>query len=62
MLYGNQLEVEMYNQGLINNKLKQKKNRRKKFNCVKCGEPMIRVDNTNVMACSACKNYFIFDK
>lgn len=60
MLYGNQLEVELLKTGLIDKRRPPKRPSKKKFKCVKCGAPMIRVNETNVMACSSCKNWFIF--
>lgn len=62
MLYGNQLEKELIYKGLLDTGRKKKKKTRKKFNCVKCGSPMLRIEDTNVMVCSECKNYFIFSK
>ena len=62
MLFGNQLEREMIKSGIIKEKkVKKKKHKSKAFNCKKCGKPMIRIENTNAMACSECKNFFIFD-
>lgn len=56
----NALQVALVNSGLA------KKPRRKKFkprvvNCRKCGHPMETHENTNIMACSNCSAYFIFD-
>ena len=62
MLFGNQLERAMIKSGIIKeNKVKKKKHKSKTFDCKKCGQPMIRIENTNIMACSGCKNFFIFD-
>ena len=64
MLQGNQIELEMLKKGLVNKKRKQKRRKRKKFTCHKCGAPMIYIDDTNVMACTGdkCVQYFIFDR
>ena len=43
-------------------KPKARKNRGKEFKCRKCGAPMIKISDTNIMSCSNCNNYFIFDK
>ena len=40
---------------------KERKNKPREYKCRKCGEPMIKVEGTNTMACSSCKNFFIFD-
>lgn len=42
-------------------KPKKRKSKKREYQCNKCGAPMIRVENTNVMACSSCQNFFIFD-
>ena len=34
----------------------------REYKCRKCGQPMIQIEGTNTMACSNCKNYFIFDR
>ena len=58
MLYGNQLEVAFRKNG-IQNKIKRKTPKHKQFKCHKCGQNMIFVDNTNIMACE-CGQYFVF--
>ena len=40
---------------------KERKNKMREYKCRKCGAPMVRIENTNTMACSSCKNFFIFD-
>ena len=62
MLLGNQLGQKIVEKGLAKKIPPTKQKKKKQFNCIKCGEPMIRIDDTNVMACSSCKNWFIFDK
>ena len=63
MLYGNQLGLKMFQNGLIDElPIFREKRHKKKFNCIKCGTVMNRIDNTNTMACPNCKNWFIFDK
>ncbi len=43
---------------------KERHRRKKQFKCRKCGRPMIRLDDTNIMFCSGntCKNFYIFSK
>ena len=62
MLFGNALELALRKSGLVNKKRKKRKPRYKKFECKKCGAPMIRIEGTNIMSCSKCANYYIFDK
>lgn len=40
---------------------KEKKLKPRAFTCHKCGEKMYSIPGTNVMTCSKCNNYFIFD-
>jgi transcription initiation factor IIE alpha subunit len=63
LLYGNQLEVALFNCGLIKKKRKNKRQKHKSFRCHKCDSDMIFIDNTNVMVCSndQCKQYFLFE-
>ena len=63
MLLGNQMDRALINVGLADAPKPRKKPRHKKFICHSCGEPMIIVEGTNIMACSneQCKPYFIFD-
>jgi len=61
LLLGNQLEIALRERNLINKPRKDRKPKLKVFNCKKCGEPMIRLENTNTMACSKCKNWYLFD-
>lgn len=61
MLLGNQLEIALREKNLINKPRKDRKAKLKIFNCKKCGEPMIRLTNTNTMACSKCNNWYLFD-
>lgn len=61
MLFGNAAEKALLKAGLIKKGKKKKKPRYKKFDCKKCGAPMIRLDGTNAMTCSKCDNYYLFD-
>lgn len=40
---------------------KERKRKSREYRCRKCGNPMVRIEGTNVMACSSCKNFFIFE-
>ena len=59
----NALQRELVRKGLASEP-KQRKNKGKEFKCRKCKSPMIKIEDTNIMACSneKCRNYFIFDK
>lgn len=41
---------------------KERTRKPREYKCRKCGQPMIQIEGTNTMACSNCKNYFIFDR
>ena len=57
----NALQCALVNAGLAEPP-RQKKYRARKFKCNKCGGDMIPQENTNVMTCTECGNYFIFTK
>lgn len=42
-------------------KPKERKRKPREYKCRQCGAPMIQIEGTNTMACSSCKNFFIFD-
>lgn len=39
----------------------ERKRKPREYKCRKCGAPMVVVEGTNIMSCSSCKNFFIFD-
>ena len=59
----NALQRALVNAGLTEEP-KNRKPRGKDFKCHRCKSPMIKIPDTNIMACSneKCHNYFIFDK
>lgn len=63
MLTGNQLEIAFKKNGFGKN-FREKRNRKKKVNmtCNRCNNPMELIENTNVVACTHCSNYFIFSE
>jgi formylmethanofuran dehydrogenase subunit E len=46
----------------ITKEVKKRKKKYKDYACYKCGEPMHRDENTNVLVCTndKCNNYYIF--
>ena len=56
----NALQVALVNAGLTKAP-KERKPRYKIYTCHRCGNDMIPIYGTNIMACENCKNYFIFD-
>lgn len=66
---GNQMEKALVSSGLVEAPKPRKRGRGKQFKCHICGSPMIRIEGTNVMACSGegkdkkkHKGYFLFDE
>ena len=57
----NSLQKALVDAGLTE-KPKERKRKPREYKCRKCGQPMIQIEGTNTMACSNCKNYFIFDR
>lgn len=59
----NAIQKALVEAGLVEEP-KERRKRPRKYNCRRCGAEMVRVDGTNIMACSndKCKNFFIFDK
>lgn len=55
------MQKALVNAGLVED-VKARKPRLKQFKCKMCGQPMIRIEDTNTMVCSSCKNFYIFDK
>lgn len=56
----NSLQKALVNAGLADTP-KARKYRQKTYNCAKCGAPMVTHEGTNIMACTKCSNYFVFD-
>ena len=56
----NSLQKSLVENGLAKEP-KQKPKRHKKYTCRKCGADMVMIEGTNTMACSECKNFFVFD-
>lgn len=49
---GNQMSQALVSAGLAPAPKERRKRQGKQFKCHKCGAPMIKVENTNVMVCS----------
>lgn len=56
----NALQKALVSNGLAK-KPKRRKYRGREIKCNKCGNPMVTHEGTNIMACTVCNNYFIFD-
>ncbi len=56
----NALQKSLVDAGLAE-KPKERKRKSHEYRCRKCGNSMVRIEGTNVMACSSCKNFFIFE-
>jgi ribosomal protein L37AE/L43A len=57
----NAMQSALVKAGLVTDVPKERKRKSREYRCRKCGNPMVRIEGTNVMACSSCKNFFIFD-
>ena len=57
------MQRAMVKSGLIDAKdIKSKRKRKgKQFNCRRCGTIMTKVDDSNIMYCKKCGQYFLFD-
>lgn len=56
----NAMQKALVSAGLAE-KPKERKRKSREYKCHHCGAPMIKIEGTNTMACSSCKNFFIFD-
>lgn len=56
------MQKALVDAGIVENPKPKRKRQQKSIKCRRCGEPMIKVDNTNTMACSneKCSNFYIF--
>lgn len=56
------LQRALVRAGLAEPPKPKRKRPQKEIKCFKCGQPMIRIEETNTMACSnnKCSNYRIF--
>ena len=57
----NSLQSELVEKGFAEMP-KQHKPKYKQFKCNKCKHIMTKVPDSNIMYCSQCGNYFLFDK
>lgn len=55
----NALQKALVNSGLAKEP-KPRKFRSRTYKCSKCGAPMEIREGTNIMACTACSNYYLF--
>lgn len=56
----NALQSALIRSGLASEMPQERKRKPREYKCRKCGNPMIQIEGTNTMACSSCKNFFIF--
>ena len=54
------LQKAMVDAGLVE-EVKTRKPRLKQFKCKVCGQPMIRIEDTNTMVCSSYKGYTFYN-
>ena len=57
----NAMQSALIKAGLVTDVPKERKRKSREYRYRKCGNPMVRIEGTNVMACSSCKNFFIFE-
>lgn len=57
----NAMQSALVKAGLVTDVPKERKRKLREYKCRQCGAPMIQIEGTNTMACSSCKNFFIFD-
>lgn len=56
------MQKALVESGLANHPKQKHKRQQKEIKCFKCGSSMIRIENTNTIACSneKCSNYRVF--
>ena len=57
----NAMQSALIKAGLVTDVPKERKRKSREYRCRKCGNPMVHIEGTNVMACSSCKNFFVFE-
>ena len=57
----NALQKALVEAGLAEEPKPKRKRRGKLFNCRKCGTRMTKVEDSNIMFCEKCGQYFLFD-
>lgn len=63
MMVLNALQRELVKTGLAEVPEEKARKKGKQFACKKCGEQMVKPDDTNIMYCPNCESsYFIFSK
>lgn len=58
----NALQRALVKAGLAKEPKSKRKHRGKQFNCIRCGTVMTKVNDSNIMFCENCGQYFLFDK
>lgn len=58
----NALQRALVNAGLAEEPKPKKRRKNKQFNCRRCGTVMTKVEDSNIMFCSKCGQYFLFDR
>ena len=58
----NALQLALVRAGLAEEPKPKRKRKGKQFNCKRCGTVMTKVEDSNVMFCSKCGQYYLFDK
>lgn len=57
----NALQRALVNSGLAEPPKPKRKRKGKIFNCRRCGNVMTRIEDSNILLCKECGQYFLFD-
>ena len=57
----NAMQKALVKNGLAKEPNRKRKRKPREFRCKECGNVMRNIDNANVMVCTSCDNYVIFD-
>ena len=58
----NALQLALVKAGLAEEPKPKRKRKGKQFNCRRCNTVMTKVEDTNIMFCEKCGQYYLFDK
>lgn len=58
----NALQRALVKAGLAEEPKLKRRRKGKQFNCRRCGTVMTKMEDSNIMFCESCGQYYLFDK